>query len=153
VPVVPARPFASLPERLLAAAGGQANPDRIVAIHWAWQAAEPRLSKMVNVKWSGPRHMRAMGIAGIGPGPNLRRRAHREQVSPSLLRDLTCNYPNPIWGIDVTSILLQRSWRYPVVVLDWRSRYVVSWERDATLRLPFVLRAAQRALAQATAVI
>jgi putative transposase len=42
---------------------------------------------------------------------------------------------------------------YLVVVLDWRSRYVVSWERDATLQLPFVLRAAQRALAQATPVI
>jgi putative transposase len=55
-----------------------------------------------------------------------------------------------IWGIDVTSIPLQRSWRSLVAVLDWRSRYVVSWERDDTLQLPFVLCAAQRALAQAT---
>jgi putative transposase len=95
------------------------------------------------------RHMREMGIAGICPGPNLSRRAHGEQVYPYLLRDLTCRYPNQVWGIDVTYIPLQTSWMYLVAVLDWFSRYVVSWELDDTLQLPFVLSAVQRALAQA----
>jgi putative transposase len=52
--------------------------------------------------------------------------------------------------IDVTYIPLQTSRMYLVAVLDWCSRYVVSWELDDTLQLPFVLAAAQRALAQAT---
>jgi transposase InsO family protein len=52
--------------------------------------------------------------------------------------------------IDVTYIRLQTSWMYLVAVLDWYSRYVVSWELDDTLQLPFVLRAVARALAQAT---
>jgi putative transposase len=95
------------------------------------------------------RHMREMGIVGICPGPNLSCRAHGEQVYPYLLRNLTCAYPNHVWGIDVTYIRLQTSWMYLVAVLDWFSRYVVSWELDDTLQLPFVLRAVQRALAQA----
>lgn len=99
------------------------------------------------------RHMREMGIAGISPGPNLSRRAHGEQVYPYLLRDITSSYPNHVWGIDITYIRLRASWMYLVAVLDWFSRYVVSWELDDTLQLPFVLAAVQRALAQAKPVI
>lgn len=95
------------------------------------------------------RHMREMGIAGITPGPNLSRRVHGEQVYPYLLRGLTSGYPNHVWGIDVTYIRLRGSWMYLVAVLDRFSRYVVSWELDHTLQLPFVLSAVQRALAQA----
>ena len=36
-----------------------------------------------------------------------------------------------------------------MAVLDWYSRYVLSWELDQTLELPFVLTALERALAQA----
>jgi transposase InsO family protein len=91
------------------------------------------------------RHMRDMGIVGICPRPNLSRRAHGEQVYPYLLRDLTCTHPNQVWGIDVTYIPLQTGWMYLVAVLDWFSRYVVSWELDDTLQLPFVLEAVKRA--------
>ena len=38
-------------------------------------------------------------------------------------------------------------------MLDWFSRYVVSWELDDTLELPFVLQAVRVALQQATPVI
>jgi putative transposase len=99
------------------------------------------------------RHMQEMGIAGISPGPNLSRRAHGEQVYPYLLRTITSGYPNHVWGIDVTYIRLRTSWMYLVAVLDWFSRYVISWELDDTLQLPFVLSAVQRALAQAKPVI
>ncbi len=95
------------------------------------------------------RHMREMGIAGISPGPNLSRRNSAHQVYPYLLRDITSAYPNHVWGIDVTYIRLRAGWMYLVAVLDWYSRYVVSWEVDQTLALPFVLTAAERALAQA----
>ena len=36
-----------------------------------------------------------------------------------------------------------------MAVLDWYSRYVISWELDQTLEMPFVLAAVQCALAQA----
>ena len=55
--------------------------------------------------------------------------------------------------IDITYVRLSGGWLYLVAVLDWYSRYVVSWELDQTLEMPFVLDAVERALAQATPTI
>jgi putative transposase len=99
------------------------------------------------------RHMREMGIAGICPGPNLSKRNHEHAVYPYLLRHVTSGYPNHVWGIDITYIRLRRGWLYLVAILDWFSRYVVSWELDQTLEMPFVLSAVEHALAQATPLI
>lgn len=57
---------------------------------------------------------------------------------------------NQVWGIDITYIRLPGGWLYLVAVLDWHSRYVVSWELDQTLELRFVLEAMQQALELAT---
>ncbi len=96
------------------------------------------------------RHMQEMGIAGVAPGPHLSTRQLQHPVSPYLLRHVTSAWPNHVWGIDITYIRLETGWLYLVAVLDWYSRYIVSWELDQSLELPFVLEAAQRALAQAT---
>jgi len=96
------------------------------------------------------RHMREMGIAGIAPGPNLSKRNLAHKIYPYLLRNLSIAHPNQVWGIDITYIRLHAGWMYLVAVLDLFSRYVISWELDQTLELPFVVSAAQRALAQAT---
>lgn len=97
--------------------------------------------------WAG------VGIAGICPGPNLSRRNAENHVYPYLLRHLAITTPNQVWGIDITYIRLRAGWMYLVAVLDWYSRYVLSWELDDVLEIPFVLRCAQSALAQATPVI
>lgn len=99
------------------------------------------------------RHMREMGIVAIYPGPNLSRRQHKEHVFPYLLRNLPIEAPNQVWGIDITYIRLLKGWMYLVAILDWYSRFVISWELDQTLELPFVIEACQRALSMATPVI
>ena len=99
------------------------------------------------------RHMREMGIAGICPGPNLSKRNADSHVYPYLLRGITASYPNHVWGIDITYIRLTAGWMYLVAVLDWFSRYVVSWALDQTLEMGFVLDAVQQALSHATPVI
>jgi putative transposase len=99
------------------------------------------------------RYMQEMGIAAIYPGPNLSQRNRKEGVYPYLLRHITSAYPNHIWGIDITYIRLHAGWMYLVAILDWYSRYVVSWELDQTMELPFVLTALQRALGQAAPLI
>jgi len=99
------------------------------------------------------RYMRDMGLAGICPGPNLSRPAPGHQIYPYLLRHVTASYPNHLWGLDITYIKMQHGWMYLVAILDWFSRYVVSWELDQSLELPFVLTAVDRALAQAKPVI
>jgi putative transposase len=96
------------------------------------------------------RYMQEMGIAAIYPGPNLSRRHHDHQIYPYLLRGITAAEPNHIWGIDITYIRMRQGWMYLVAVLDWYSRYVVSWALDDTLELPFVLEAVDTALAVAT---
>jgi putative transposase len=99
------------------------------------------------------RYMRQMGLEAIAPGPNLSKRNHEHKVYPYLLRNVEAAYPNHVWGIDITYLPLRRGWMYLVAILDWYSRYVVSWEVSETLEQPFVTRAVERALALAQPVI
>jgi len=96
------------------------------------------------------RHMREMGLAAICPGPNLSRRAAEHLVFPYLLRGLVVTGPNHVWGTDITYVPVRGGWLYLVAVLDWYSRYVLSWALSDSLEMPFVLDTLQRALAQAT---
>lgn len=95
------------------------------------------------------RYMREMGIAGITPGPNLSKRLAEHRVYPYLLRDLTAQRPNHIWGCDITYIRLRSGWLYLVAIIDWFSRYVVSWMLDDTLEIGFVLDTLAAALLSA----
>jgi putative transposase len=94
-------------------------------------------------------YMHEMGLAGISPGPNLSQRCLEHAIYPYLLRHVTIESPNQVWGIDITYVRLLGGWLYLVAILDWFSRYVVAWELDQTLALPFVLTAVDRALGQA----
>ncbi len=95
------------------------------------------------------RCMREMGLVAVYPGPNLSKPAPGHKIYPYLLRNVVADYPNHIWGIDITYIRLQQGWMYLVAILDWYSRFVVSWSLDQTLEMPFVLDAVDRALQQA----
>lgn len=99
------------------------------------------------------RHMHEMGLQAIYPGPNLSKRAQQEAVYPYLLRGLSIQRPNQVWGVDITYIRLRSGWMYLFAVLDWYSRFVVSWTLDLTLEIGFVLEAMQVALATATPTI
>lgn len=92
------------------------------------------------------RQMRQMAISGISPGPNLSRRLHEQGIEPYLLRGVKAEAPNHVWGIDITYIRLAHSWLYLVAVLDWYSRYVVSWELDQSLGQAFVTTCVKQAL-------
>jgi len=92
------------------------------------------------------RCMREMGLAAVHPGPNLSKPAPEHRIYPYLLRNVRASYPHHIWGIDITYIRLQRGWMYLVAIVDWYSRYVVSWALDQTLEMPFVLDAVDQAL-------
>jgi putative transposase len=99
------------------------------------------------------RYMREMAIAGICPGPNLSKRNLAHRIYPYLLGNLEVSEPNQVWGIDITYIRLATGWMYLVAILDWFSRFVVSWELDLTLEMGFVMTAVERALMTATPAI
>lgn len=99
------------------------------------------------------RHMQTMGLRAIYPGPNLSKRAQQHAVYPYLLRGLKIDQPNQVWGVDITYIRLRSGWMYLFAVLDWFSRFVVSWTLDLTLEIGFVLEAMRSALKLATPTI
>ncbi len=96
------------------------------------------------------RYMREMGIVAICPGPNLSKRDLAHRVHPYLLRGVRATRPDHIWGIDITYLRLVAGWLYLVAVLDWYSRYVISWELSDSLEIEFVLAAVDSALLRST---
>lgn len=96
------------------------------------------------------RLMRQMGIAGICPGPNTSRRRQDHAVYPYLLRGMAITRPNQVWSTDITYIRLAQGFVYLVAVLDWFSRYVLSWRLSNSLETSFCTEALEAALKHAT---
>ncbi len=94
------------------------------------------------------RLMRFMGIEAIYPKPKLSARDEQHKVYPYLLRGLSIERPNQVWASDITYIRLCRGFVYLVVVMDWFSRYVLSWSVSVTMDVYFCLEALQKALNQ-----
>jgi putative transposase len=94
-------------------------------------------------------YMREMGISAVVPGPNTSKSAPEHHTYPYLLKNITAQCPNHIWGIDITYIRLAHGWLYLTAVLDWYSRYILSWALSQTLEMDFVLTAVDNALLQA----
>jgi len=92
------------------------------------------------------RLMKEMGIEAIYPKPNLSKNANQHPVYPYLLRGVSADHPNHIWGTDITYIRMKQGFLYLVAFLDWYSRYVVSWKLSTMLTTDFVRAAAQDAL-------
>ena len=83
------------------------------------------------------RLMRLMDIQGICPGPNTSRRRWEHAVYPYLLKGLPITRPNQVWSADITYIRLTRGFAYLVAILDWYSRYVLSWRLSNSLETAF----------------
>ncbi len=90
--------------------------------------------------------MRLMGIEAIYPKPNLSKPNSEHRIYPYLLRNLVIDRPNQVWCADITYIKLISGWLYLVAVMDWFSRYILSWELSNTLDSSFCLSSLQAAL-------
>lgn len=96
------------------------------------------------------RLMRKMGLEAIYPKPTLSQRHPEHRIYPYLLRDLPIIRPNQVWCTDITYIRLQTGFVYLVAIMDWFSRYVLSWELSNSLDTTFCVTVLERALSQAT---
>ena len=112
-----------------------------------------RREGQVITRKSVQRQMQQMGLIALGPKPNTSRPNRDHTVYPYLLRNLSSGWPDHIWGIDITCIRLPHGWLCLVAILDWFSRYVLAWELDQTLEMPFVLAAVDRAPVQSSPMI
>ncbi len=92
------------------------------------------------------RLMRQMGIEAIYPKPKLSQRDEEHKIYPYLLRGLTIDRPNQVWATDITYIRMHRGFVYLVAIMDWFSRYVLSWSVSVTMDVHFCLEALEKAL-------
>ena len=87
------------------------------------------------------RLMRILGIEAHYPKPNLSRPAPGHQIYPYLLRGVAIERPNHVWSTDITYIPMRGGFLYLVAVMDWFSRFVLSWELSNTMETGFCLAA------------
>jgi putative transposase len=92
------------------------------------------------------RLMRIMGIEAIYPKPKLSQRNKKHKIYPYLLRDVMIDRPNQVWSTDITYVPLQDGFMYLTAVIDWYSRYVISWRVSNTLDSDFCVDALEDAL-------
>jgi putative transposase len=92
------------------------------------------------------RLMGLMGLQGIAPGPNTSQGHPEHKIYPYLLRDLTIDQVDQVWCSDITYIRLRRGFVYLVAIMDWYSRYVLSWQLSTTMEADFCVEALEQAL-------
>lgn len=92
------------------------------------------------------RLLRKMGLVAIYPTPKTTVPNKEHKIYPYLLRNLPITHANQVWSSDITYIPMAKGFMYLVAVMDWFSRYVLSWRLSNTLDGSFCLAALQEAL-------
>lgn len=95
------------------------------------------------------RLMRQVGIEAIYPKPHLSQPDKQHRIYPYLLANVVIERPNQVWSTDITYIRLQQGFLYLVAILDWHSRYVLSWELSNSMDARFCISTLDQALKQA----
>ena len=104
-----------------------------------------RIGRSVNRKLI-QRLMREMGIAALVPTPSLSKSHPEHEVYPYLLRNREITRPNEVWSTDITYVRLAHGFAFLTAVIDWYSRYVISWRLSNTLDVEGPLSALRAAL-------
>lgn len=96
------------------------------------------------------RLMRLMGLEAIYPKPDLSKPVKGHKIYPYLLRGVSIERVDQVWSTDITYIRMSHGFIYLVAIMDWFSRYVLSYAFSTTLEQDFCLKALQDALKVAT---
>ena len=95
------------------------------------------------------RLMRLMRLEAIYPKPRLSTPGEGHKIYPYLLRNIAVVRPDQVWSTDITYIRLRGGFIYLVAIIDWFSRFVISWEVSNSLESDFCISALNRALIRA----
>jgi putative transposase len=101
-----------------------------------WELNRKRVSRLMAV----------MGIEAVYPKPRLSQPGEGHKIYPYLLRGVEVESVNQVWSTDITYIRMARGFVYLVAVMDWFSRFVLSWSLSLTMELDFCVEALQCAL-------
>lgn len=107
-----------------------------------------RMAAMLDInRKHAQRLMRLMGLEAHYPTPRLSRPAPGHEIYPYLLRDVPIVRPNHVWSGDITYVPLPGGFLYLTAIIDWFSRFVLSWELSNTLESSFCSAALTSAFA------
>ena len=90
--------------------------------------------------------MKHMGIRAIYRRPNTSTPAPGQKIYPYLLRNLAVTRPDQVWATDISCIPMARGFVYLAAVIDWFTRWVLSWRVSITMQVDFCLGTAEEAL-------
>jgi putative transposase len=92
------------------------------------------------------RLMQLLDIEAVHPKPKLSQPGEDHRIYPYLLRGVAVERVNQVWSTDITYIRMAQGFVYLVAVIDWFSRFVLSWSLSLTMEMDFCLEALDRAL-------
>ena len=92
------------------------------------------------------RLIRLMGLEALYPKPRTSIPDKSHALYPYLLRAVRVIRPNQVWAADITYIPMKQGFAYLVALLDWYSRYVLSWRVSTSLDSGFCIEALNEAL-------
>lgn len=96
------------------------------------------------------RLMKIIGIEALYRKPRTSTANPEHKIYPYLLKGLNIERPNQVFASDITYIPMAKGFVYLVAVIDWHSRYILSWRLSNTLETGFCTEALADALSQAT---
>lgn len=91
------------------------------------------------------RLMKLMGVEAIYPRRGLSKPGKGHKVFPYLLRGVDITHPNQVWSLDITYVPVKHGFFYLVAVIDWYSRFILSWRISNSLSNDFCMAAMQEA--------
>jgi putative transposase len=92
------------------------------------------------------RLMRLMGLETIYCKPRLSIPDKEHIKYPYLLRGMSIDRTNQVWSSDITYIPMYKGFLYLTAVIDWYSRYVLSWRLSNSLEGTFCIDALNESL-------
>ena len=108
----------------------------------AWLASEGHEVNRKRVS----RLMELLGMEAVYPKRNLSQPGEGCRIYPYLLRGTAVERVNQVWSTDITYIRMAHGFSYLVAVMDWFSRFVLSWSLSVTMEVAFCVEALKRAL-------
>lgn len=93
------------------------------------------------------RLMRKMGLQAVYRKPRTSKPAPGHKIYPYLLRDRTIDRPDQVWAADITYLPMRKGFLYLVAIMDWHSRFVISWRLSNSMETQFCTEALEDALA------
>ena len=90
--------------------------------------------------------MRRMSLEAIYPKKNTSIASREHLKYPYLLNEINVTRPGQVWATDITYIRMRKGYLYLMAIMDWHSRYVLSWRLSNTLDVSFCIDALEEAL-------